>query len=106
MRADAAAVNTTRFCLFEKLKATGLSVETGSGGQTKFNRTRLGLEKTHWGDAVSVGSSTPEQVVVKVAKPLIIKATGYGHRRMCNISKFGFPQVNKKGDLPSKLPRL
>jgi len=96
---DAAAVNTTRWVLFERLKAVGLPVETGTGGQTKFNRTRLGLTKTHWGDAVAVGSSTPERVVVKVTKPLLIKATGYGHRRMCNITKFGFPQVNQKGEL-------
>jgi hypothetical protein len=52
-----------------------------------------------------VGSSTPEQIVVKVAKPLTIKATGYGHRRMCNITKFGFPQVNKKGKLAVR-PRV
>lgn len=97
--AHAAAVNTTRWALFEQLKAVGLPVETGTGGQTKFNRTRLGRPKTHWGDAVAVGSSTPEQVIVKVTKPMLIKATGYGHRRMCNITKFGFPQVNKKGEL-------
>lgn len=97
--ADTAAVNATGWMLFEQLKATGLPVETGTGGQTKFNRTRLGLPKTHWMDAVAVGSSTPEQVIVKVAKPLLIKATGYGHRRMCNINKFGFPQVNKKDEL-------
>jgi 5-methylcytosine-specific restriction endonuclease McrA len=96
---SAAAVNTTRWALYERLKATGLPVETGTGGQTKFNRTRLGLSKTHWADAVAVGSLTPEQVVVKVVKPLVIKATGYGHRRMCNFTKFGFPQVNKKGEL-------
>jgi 5-methylcytosine-specific restriction endonuclease McrA len=97
--ADTAAVNATRWQLLEKLKATGLPVETGTGGQTKFNRTRLGLSKYHWTDAIAVGDSTPEQVVVKVAKPLLIKSTGYGHRRMSNINKFGFPQVNKKGEL-------
>jgi 5-methylcytosine-specific restriction endonuclease McrA len=97
--ADAAAVNATRWMLFEQLKTTGLPVETGTGGQTKFNRTRLSLPKAHWTDALAVGDSTPEQVVIKVAKPLLIKATGYGHRRMCNINKFGFPQVNKKGEL-------
>jgi 5-methylcytosine-specific restriction endonuclease McrA len=97
--ADAAAVNATRWALLERLKATGLPVETGTGGQTKFNRTRLGLGKNHWTDAVAVGSSTPESVVIQVAKALLIKATGYGHRRMCNIDKFGFPQVNKKGHL-------
>jgi 5-methylcytosine-specific restriction endonuclease McrA len=97
--ADAAAVNATRWALFEQLKTAGLPVETGTGGQTKFNRTRLGLPKTHWMDAVAVGDSTPEQVIIKVVKPLLIKAAGYGHRRMCNINKFGFPQVNKKGEL-------
>jgi 5-methylcytosine-specific restriction endonuclease McrA len=97
--ADAAAVNTTRYCLFERLKAVGLPVETGTGGQTKFNRFSLGLAKTHWTDAVAVGGSTPGQVIIKVTKPLNIKATGYGHRRMCNITKFGFPQVNNKGEL-------
>ena len=95
--ADAAAVNATRWALFERLKAIGLPVETGTGGQTKFNRTRLGLSKTHWADAVAIGNSTPESIHIRVIKPLIIKATGYGHRRMCNINKFGFPQVNKQG---------
>ena len=42
---DAAAVNLTRWALFNRLKETGLPVSTGSGGQTKFNRTRLGLLK-------------------------------------------------------------
>src|SRR5919202_1498850 len=96
---SAAAVNTTRWALYERLKATGLPVETGTGGQTKFNRTRLGLSITHWTDAVAVGDSTPVALIIKVTKPLMIKATGYGHRRMCNITKFGFPQVNKKGSL-------
>ncbi|MEC4814069.1 MAG: RNA-guided endonuclease IscB, partial [Scytonema sp. PMC 1069.18] len=44
--ADAAAVNSTRFRLLETLKTTGLPVETGSGGLTKFNRTKQSLEKT------------------------------------------------------------
>jgi 5-methylcytosine-specific restriction endonuclease McrA len=47
---DAAAVNTTRFALLKALKATGLPVETGSGGLTKFNRCTQNLEKGHWID--------------------------------------------------------
>lgn len=39
--ADAAAVNTTRWALLEALKSSGLPVETGSGGLTKFNRSQL-----------------------------------------------------------------
>jgi hypothetical protein len=38
--ADAAAVNTTRFALLNALKETGLPIETGSGGLTKFNRSQ------------------------------------------------------------------
>ena len=44
---DAAAVNSTRWALFNRLKETGLPLVTGSGGLTKFNRTRLELPKTH-----------------------------------------------------------
>lgn len=101
--ADTAAVNATRWALLERLKATGLPVETGSGGLTKYNRTRLGLDKEHWTDAVAVGNSTSEHVTIEVVKPLKIKATGYGHRRICNIDKNGFPQVNKHGLLAARV---
>jgi 5-methylcytosine-specific restriction endonuclease McrA len=43
---DAAVVNSTRWALFNALKATGISVSTGSGGLTKFNRTRMGLQNS------------------------------------------------------------
>jgi 5-methylcytosine-specific restriction endonuclease McrA len=43
---DAAAVNTTRWALYERLKATGLPVETGTGGRTKWNRLVRNLPKT------------------------------------------------------------
>lgn len=36
---DTAAVNTTRWDLYNALCKTGLPVSTGTGGQTKFNRT-------------------------------------------------------------------
>lgn len=57
--ADAASVNTTRWALLEALKATGLPIETPSGGLTKFNRSQQNLQKTHWLDATCVGKSTP-----------------------------------------------
>jgi hypothetical protein len=34
---DAAAVNATRWALFNRLKGIDLPIETGSGGLTKFN---------------------------------------------------------------------
>jgi HNH endonuclease/RRXRR protein len=88
--ADAAAVNTTRFALLNALKATGLTVETGSGGLTKFNRTQQCLEKTHWIDAACVGQSTPI-LIIKGIKPLLIAAKGHGTRQMCRTDKYGFP---------------
>lgn len=89
--ADAAAVNTTRFALLETLKVTGLPVETGSGGLTKFNRTQQRLEKTHWIDAACVGKSTPEKIIIKGVKPLLIQAVGHGSRQSCRTDKYGFP---------------
>jgi 5-methylcytosine-specific restriction endonuclease McrA len=86
---DATAVNSTRWALFNRLKETGLTIETGSGGLTKFNRTRLNLVKTHWIDAACVGQIGELKVVT--TKPLLIKATGHGTRQMCRQDKFGFP---------------
>jgi 5-methylcytosine-specific restriction endonuclease McrA len=86
---DAAAVNSTRWALFSRLKETGLEVGTGSGGLTKFNRMRLGLHKTHFFDAACVGD-TPELLVLS-NQPLNVKATGHGSRQMCRTDKFGFP---------------
>ncbi len=88
---DAAAVNATRWALFRQLKSTGLPVEVGSGGRTKYNRTRLGLPKTHWLDAACVGASTPGELRTLVSQPLRIKATGHGTRQMCGTNKYGFP---------------
>lgn len=94
---DAAAVNSTRWALYHQLTTTGLSVETGTGGMTKFNRTRLGLPKTHWLDAACVGQSTPESLATRSINPLMIKATGHGNRQMAQINKFGFPRQRKDG---------
>jgi len=87
---DAAAVNTTRFALLEVLRATGLPIETGSGGLTKFNRSQQNLEKSHWLDAACVGKSTPI-LNIKEVKPLLITANGHGSRQSCRTDKFGFP---------------
>jgi hypothetical protein len=86
---DAAAVNSTRWALFNRLKDTGLSVITGSGGLTKFNRTRLKLPKTHWLDAACVGKI--ETLEILTTKPLLIKSMGHGTRQQCRTDKYGFP---------------
>ena len=53
---DAAAVNTTRWALFNTLKNTGVPVTMWSGGRTKFNRAQLHIPKTHALDAACVGN--------------------------------------------------
>ena len=94
---DVAAVNSTRWQLFERLKTTGLPIEGGSGGLTQFNRTQRGLDKTHWLDAACVGRSTPLMLHTHGIRPLSIKATGHGTRQMCSMNKYGFPRTGAKG---------
>jgi 5-methylcytosine-specific restriction endonuclease McrA len=89
---DAAAVNATRWALYHALKTTGLPVETGTGGRTKWNRTRLGIPKSHWGDAACVGASTPETLVILSASPLAITALGRGRRQVVRVDAHGFPR--------------
>lgn len=87
---DAAAVNSTRWALFNALKDTGLEVATGSGGRTKFNRSRLGIPKTHALDAVCVGEVG---YVQKWEVPtLTLKATGRGSYQRTRLDRFGFPR--------------
>ena len=87
---DAAAVNATRWALFNALKATNLPVTTGSGGLTKFNRTRLGIPKTHALDAVCVGML---HAVAHWRKPTWeVKATGRGCYQRTRLDAYGFPR--------------
>jgi len=88
---DAAAVNSVRWALYHALSALGLPLEAGTGGRTKFNRTRLGWPKMHWRDAACVGASTPAGLRSAVGSVLMIAATGHGSRQMCRTDKHGFP---------------
>lgn len=88
---DAAALNTTRWALYRRLVATGLPIEVGSGGRTKYNRTRLGLPKAHWIDATCVGASTPDRLTTTGVHRLLIQATGHGNRQMAGLNRYGFP---------------
>jgi hypothetical protein len=92
---DAAAVNTTRWTLYRALAATGLPVETGSGGLTKYNRTKQGLAKSHWTDAACVGASTTQVLVTVGVKPLLVTAKGHGNRAMCRTDRYGFPRAHR-----------
>ena len=93
---DAAAVNATRWALFQRLKATGLPLETGTGGRTKWNRTMRGLPKTHWLDAACVGASTPTRLKTAGVVPPRITAMGRHSRQMCRTNVHGFPDKAPK----------
>ena len=93
---DAAAVNATRWALYERLQALGLPVECGTGGRTKYNRTMRNFPKAHWLDAACVGASTPESLGVAGCHPWLITATGSGCRQMCSMDKHGFPRTGPK----------
>lgn len=93
---DAAAVNTTRWVLSERLKTFGLPVESGTGGRTKYNRSVRHMPKTHWLDACCVGASTPIELHWHSVVPLLIEATGRHRRQMCRVNKYGFPDKAPK----------
>lgn len=85
---DAAAVNATRWHLFDELKAVGLPLQTGSGGRTKFNRVRLGVPKTHALDAACVGAVGDLR---RTAQPTLrIQCTGRGSRSRTRLDANGF----------------
>jgi len=88
---DAAAVNATRWALYQRLETIGLPLEVGTGGRTKFNRTMQGYAKTHWLDAACVGESGEKVHITSSDTPLLIKATGHGSRQMGRTDKYGFP---------------
>ena len=87
--AAAAAVNATRRVLFEALRRTGLPVAGSSGGRTKFNRTRLGIPKSHALDAACVGE-TP--TLKGWRQPVLaIRAMGRGAYARTRVDRSGFP---------------
>ena len=87
---DAAAVNATRNALFHALMHIGLPVAASTGAQTKFNRRRLGIPKTHALDAVCVGEV---ELVAHWQRPtLVIKATGRGEYQRTRLTAHGFPR--------------
>jgi hypothetical protein len=88
---DAAAVNATRWALFGALKKTGIPVEAGTGGRTKWNRSRLGLIKTHALDAACVGVA--RDVRGTNVPTLRVKCTGRGSRCKTRLNKYGFPRA-------------
>lgn len=87
---DAAAVNATGWALANQLKATGLAVQTASGGRTKFNRSRLGMLKTQTLDAACV--RTVAGVPAWGRPRPVIQCAGRGSHQRTRLDKVGFPR--------------
>ncbi|NEQ86417.1 MAG: HNH endonuclease [Moorea sp. SIO2I5] len=85
---DAAAVNTTRNKLVKVLQKIK-PVVTGTGAQTKYNRTKLGFPKEHWIDAACVGDIKPLQL--RTNQPLLVTCKGQGGRQKAALNKYGYP---------------
>jgi 5-methylcytosine-specific restriction endonuclease McrA len=87
---DAAAVNAIRWAIVGGLRDQGFVVTLWSGGRTKWNRTRLGLPKTHALDALCVGEIcgvSGADVPVQA-----IQSMGRGQRCRTNVNAYGFPR--------------
>jgi len=94
---DAAAVNSTRWALWSRLVAIGLPVEVGTGGRTKWNRSRQRYPKAHWIDAACVGESGGAVLLDADHRPLAIRAMGHGERQRARLNRYGFPVGHKAG---------
>lgn len=88
---DASAVNSTRNALFTQLLKVKLPVIVGTGGQTKYNRIRFAIPKTHVSDAACVGDVD----VVKnwLVRILRVKCNGRGKYQRTLINKYGNPRA-------------
>ena len=92
---DAAAVNTTRNAIKAEMEKTGLPVETGSGGMTKFNRKKQSYPKAHWIDAACAGASGLDVLLDPAMQVLEITSKGHGNRQMCRTNKYGIPIAHR-----------
>ncbi|WP_018289618.1 RNA-guided endonuclease IscB [Verrucomicrobium sp. 3C] len=87
---DAAAINSTRWALYNRIKATGLPVETGSGARTKWNRGKLNIPKAHCLDAACVGDL--DGLLGWNSPAFAIQTTGRGSYQRTRLTKDGFPR--------------
>jgi hypothetical protein len=87
---DAAAVNATRWAIWEILTKTGLPVESTTGGRTKWNRSRLGIPKRDAFDAACAG--TVDQVLGWDRPIQRIDCLGRGSHQRTRVTKDGFPR--------------
>ena len=98
---EAAAVNSTRNKLYEVIKATGLTVQEGSGALAKLVRAKSNLPKAHWIDA-ACNSIDEKKVKLLTVQPLQVKCKGHGNRQAVRCNASGFPAITVKQDSSGK----
>ncbi|AEK58646.1 HNH endonuclease domain protein [Acidithiobacillus caldus SM-1] len=87
---DAAAINSTRWVLWRDLASTGLDVEVGTSGRTRWNRSRLQIPKAHCLDAACIGHVDAAHGWKQPV--LAVKTTGRGSYQRTRLTKYGFPR--------------
>ncbi|MCH4890345.1 HNH endonuclease [Acidaminobacter sp. JC074] len=92
---DAARVNTSRKSTYQMLSRKTEHLEVSSGGRTKFNRSKMDLEKTHYYDALCVGEIPESFDIPKDLKVQKISACGRGSHSRTLLDKYGFPRAYK-----------
>ncbi|MFJ7194527.1 MULTISPECIES: hypothetical protein [unclassified Streptomyces] len=91
-------MNATRQLLTDALTGLGKPVLTWSGGRTKWNRTAMGLPKTHTLDALCVGQLDHEAGyrIVRVPQQVqVITAAGRGSYARTTPDRYGFPRLTR-----------
>ncbi|WP_233570753.1 RNA-guided endonuclease IscB [Nocardiopsis sp. Huas11] len=87
---DAAAVQSTRWALWRALD-TRLPTHVGTGGRTKWNRTRNDIPKSHTLDALCVGKL--EAITQTVSTVLVAACSGRGSYARTRTDRYGFPRL-------------
>ncbi|MCY9783953.1 RNA-guided endonuclease IscB [Nocardiopsis sp. EMB25] len=87
---DAAAVQSTRWALWRALDSR-LPTHVGTGGRTKWNRTRNRLPKSHTLDALAVGKL--DTITAVVDRILVAGCAGRGSYARTRPDRHGFPRL-------------
>ncbi|MBC9726397.1 HNH endonuclease [Streptomyces sp. TRM68367] len=92
--ADAAAMNATRWQLWQRLKSLGIPIHAWSGGRTKYNRIMQGIAKSHTLDALAVGEIADAGRIVRYPEDMLVTlACGRGSHARTRTDKHGFPRL-------------
>lgn len=98
---DAAAMNSIRKILVQEL-SSNFPVKTASGAQTKFNRSKLKIPKSHSLDALCVGDVSELKNWKSSVMEIVPSAHGRGSHQRNDTDITGFPRKDKNGNIIKK----